>query len=66
MCIYNLYLLSLYHILVIMSLLLFIYRCLVSGAGKVAMHLLEKLHSYGAIPITISGKHQLLDCNLNS
>ncbi|KAG6524697.1 hypothetical protein ZIOFF_014632 [Zingiber officinale] len=30
-------------------------RCAVSGSGKIAMHVLEKLHSCGAIPITISG-----------
>ncbi|KAJ8644961.1 hypothetical protein MRB53_006709 [Persea americana] len=37
-------------------------RCAVSGAGKIAMHVLEKLHSYGAVPITISdSKGYLLD-----
>ncbi|XP_077216988.1 uncharacterized protein LOC143851436 isoform X1 [Tasmannia lanceolata] len=37
-------------------------RCAVSGAGKIAMHVLEKLHSYGALPITISdSKGYLLD-----
>ncbi|KAL6005986.1 hypothetical protein ACLOJK_040031 [Asimina triloba] len=38
-------------------------RCAVSGAGKIAMHVLEKLHSYGAVPITISAdsKGYLLD-----
>ncbi|XP_072966810.1 uncharacterized protein [Typha angustifolia] len=29
-------------------------RCVVSGAGKIAMHVLEKLLSCGAIPVTIS------------
>ncbi|RRT64534.1 hypothetical protein B296_00038761 [Ensete ventricosum] len=29
-------------------------RCVISGAGKIAMHVLEKLFSCGAIPITIS------------
>ncbi|XP_020691243.1 NADP-specific glutamate dehydrogenase [Dendrobium catenatum] len=29
-------------------------RCVVSGAGKIAMHVLEKLLACGAIPITIS------------
>ncbi|CAL9112911.1 unnamed protein product [Musa textilis] len=29
-------------------------RCIISGAGKIAMHVLEKLFSCGAIPITIS------------
>lgn len=37
-------------------------RCIVSGAGKIAMHVLEKLLSCGAIPITISdSKGYLLD-----
>ncbi|KAG9455572.1 hypothetical protein H6P81_000080 [Aristolochia fimbriata] len=37
-------------------------RCIVSGAGKIAMHVLEKLHSFGALPITISdSKGYLLD-----
>ncbi|XP_074589099.1 uncharacterized protein LOC141845000 isoform X3 [Curcuma longa] len=38
-------------------------RCAVSGSGKIAMHVLEKLHSCGAIPITISAdsKGYLLD-----
>ena len=30
-------------------------RCVVSGFGKVAMHVLEKLVAVGAIPITVSG-----------
>lgn len=30
-------------------------RCVVSGAGKVAMHALEKLIAFGAVPLTISG-----------
>uniref|UniRef100_A0A2P2MTU9 Glutamate/phenylalanine/leucine/valine/L-tryptophan dehydrogenase C-terminal domain-containing protein n=1 Tax=Rhizophora mucronata TaxID=61149 RepID=A0A2P2MTU9_RHIMU len=30
-------------------------RCVVSGSGKIAMHVLEKLNAYGAIPITVSG-----------
>lgn len=34
---------------------LLVHRCVVSGAGKIAMHVLEKLLSCGAIPITISG-----------
>ncbi|KAF7814173.1 NADP-specific glutamate dehydrogenase isoform X1 [Senna tora] len=29
-------------------------RCAVSGSGKVAMHVLEKLIAYGALPITVS------------
>ncbi|KAJ4850042.1 hypothetical protein Tsubulata_037742 [Turnera subulata] len=29
-------------------------RCAVSGSGKIAMHVLEKLIAYGAIPITVS------------
>jgi glutamate dehydrogenase (NADP+) len=29
-------------------------RCVVSGAGKVAMHALEKLIAFSAIPVTIS------------
>lgn len=29
-------------------------RCVVSGSGKIAMHVLEKLIAYGAIPITVS------------
>ncbi|RWW84642.1 hypothetical protein BHE74_00006745 [Ensete ventricosum] len=33
---------------------LFNFRCVISGAGKIAMHVLEKLFSCGAIPITIS------------
>ncbi|XP_009385595.2 uncharacterized protein LOC103972920 isoform X3 [Musa acuminata AAA Group] len=37
-------------------------RCVISGAGKIAMHVLEKLFSCGAIPITISdSKGYLLD-----
>ncbi|KAJ6794685.1 NADP-specific glutamate dehydrogenase [Iris pallida] len=37
-------------------------RCIVSGAGKIAMHVLEKLLTCGAIPITISdSKGYLLD-----
>ncbi|XP_038987160.1 LOW QUALITY PROTEIN: NADP-specific glutamate dehydrogenase-like [Phoenix dactylifera] len=37
-------------------------RCVVSGAGKIAMHVLEKLLSCGAMPITISdSKGYLLD-----
>lgn len=31
-------------------------RCVVSGSGKIAMHVLEKLIAYGALPITVSGK----------
>ncbi|EXB34856.1 NADP-specific glutamate dehydrogenase [Morus notabilis] len=31
-------------------------RCAVSGSGKIAMHVLEKLIAYGALPITVSGK----------
>lgn len=30
-------------------------RCGVSGSGKIAMHVLEKLVAYGAVPITVSG-----------
>ncbi|KAI7735767.1 hypothetical protein M8C21_000529 [Ambrosia artemisiifolia] len=29
-------------------------RCVVSGSGKIAMHVLEKLIAYGALPITVS------------
>ncbi|XP_020528815.1 NADP-specific glutamate dehydrogenase isoform X2 [Amborella trichopoda] len=29
-------------------------RCIVSGSGKIAMHVLEKLIAFGAVPITIS------------
>ncbi|CAM8904030.1 unnamed protein product [Rhodiola kirilowii] len=29
-------------------------RCTVSGSGKVAMHVLEKLLAYGAVPISVS------------
>lgn len=32
------------------------FRCAVSGSGKIAMHVLEKLIAYGAVPITVSGK----------
>lgn len=35
------------------------FRCVVSGFGKIAMHVLEKLVAVGALPITVSG-------NLNS
>lgn len=31
-------------------------RCVVSGAGKVALFAVEKLITFGAIPVTISGK----------
>lgn len=34
----------------------FYFRCVVSGSGKIAMHVLEKLIAYGAVPITVSGK----------
>ncbi|KAK6128029.1 hypothetical protein DH2020_038232 [Rehmannia glutinosa] len=30
-------------------------RCVVSGSGKISMHVLEKLIAYGALPITVSG-----------
>lgn len=30
-------------------------RCVVSGAGKVALYAVEKLITFGAIPVTISG-----------
>lgn len=33
-------------------------RCAVSGSGKIAMHVLEKLIAYGALPISVSGKFQ--------
>ncbi|KAM7254464.1 hypothetical protein ACFE04_003844 [Oxalis oulophora] len=37
-------------------------RCAVSGSGKIAMHVLEKLIAYGAIPITVSdSKGYLVD-----
>lgn len=37
-------------------------RCAVSGAGKIAMHVLEKLIAYGALPITVSdSKGYLVD-----
>lgn len=37
-------------------------RCVVSGAGKIAMHVLEKLIAFGAIPVTISdSRGYLLD-----
>ncbi|WJX92038.1 glutamate dehydrogenase (NADP(+)) [Trifolium repens] len=29
-------------------------RCVVSGSGKIALHVLEKLIAYGALPITVS------------
>ncbi|GAB2293411.1 hypothetical protein Dimus_027612 [Dionaea muscipula] len=29
-------------------------RCAVSGSGKIAMHVMEKLLAYGAIPVTVS------------
>lgn len=29
-------------------------RCVVSGSGKIAMHVLEKLIAYGALPISVS------------
>ncbi|GJN18631.1 hypothetical protein PR202_gb05808 [Eleusine coracana subsp. coracana] len=35
-------------------------RYVISGSGKIAMHVLEKLLSCGAIPVTVSGK--LLSC----
>lgn len=34
-------------------------RCAVSGTGKIALHVLEKLVAYGAIPITVSGNSLL-------
>jgi hypothetical protein len=33
----------------------FLFRCAVSGSGKITMHVLEKLIAYGALPITVSG-----------
>ncbi|KAM0956573.1 hypothetical protein ACFX2A_025329 [Malus domestica] len=37
-------------------------RCVVSGSGKIALHVLEKLIAYGAIPITVSdSKGYLVD-----
>jgi hypothetical protein len=38
-------------------------RCVISGSGKIAMHVLEKLLPCGAIPVTVSGKQtqNLLD-----
>ncbi|PWA62965.1 amino acid dehydrogenase family protein [Artemisia annua] len=37
-------------------------RCAVSGSGKIAMHVLEKLIAYGALPITVSdSKGYLVD-----
>lgn len=30
-------------------------RCAVSGSGKIAMHVVEKLVAVGALPITVSG-----------
>ncbi|GAB4850410.1 hypothetical protein Ancab_029714 [Ancistrocladus abbreviatus] len=37
-------------------------RCVVSGCGKIAMHVIEKLLAYGAIPITLSdSKGYLVD-----
>ncbi|CAL5443851.1 unnamed protein product [Camellia sinensis] len=37
-------------------------RCVVSGSGKIAMHVLEKLLAFGAIPITVSdSKGYLVD-----
>ena len=37
------------------TLMIFHFRCAVSGSGKIAMHVLEKLIAYGALPITVSG-----------
>ncbi|KAA8540308.1 hypothetical protein F0562_024129 [Nyssa sinensis] len=37
-------------------------RCVVSGSGKIAMHVLEKLLAYGALPVTVSdSKGYLVD-----
>ncbi|GMP35033.1 hypothetical protein CsSME_00007660 [Camellia sinensis var. sinensis] len=37
-------------------------RCVVSGSGKIAMHVIEKLLAFGAIPITVSdSKGYLVD-----
>ncbi|XP_010690072.2 uncharacterized protein LOC104903683 isoform X2 [Beta vulgaris subsp. vulgaris] len=37
-------------------------RCVVSGSGKIAFHVIEKLLAYGAIPITVSdSKGYLVD-----
>ncbi|KAI3463280.1 hypothetical protein Pfo_019943 [Paulownia fortunei] len=37
-------------------------RCVVSGSGKISMHVLEKLIAYGALPITVSdSKGYLVD-----
>ncbi|GMH14236.1 hypothetical protein Nepgr_016077 [Nepenthes gracilis] len=35
-------------------------RCAVSGSGKIAMHVIEKLLAYGAIPITVSDSNGYL------
>nr|XP_029151152.1 NADP-specific glutamate dehydrogenase isoform X2 [Arachis hypogaea] len=37
-------------------------RCVVSGSGKIAMHVLEKLIAYGALPVSVSdSKGYLVD-----
>ncbi|XP_024178677.2 NADP-specific glutamate dehydrogenase [Rosa chinensis] len=37
-------------------------RCVVSGCGKIALHVLEKLIAYGALPVTVSdSKGYLVD-----
>lgn len=43
-----------------MSFLDFASRCVVSGSGKIAMHVLEKLIAYGALPISVSGNCSFL------
>ncbi|CAH2075780.1 unnamed protein product [Thlaspi arvense] len=40
--------------------------CVVSGSGKIAMHVLEKLLAFGAIPVTVSEIIQRLMLVLNT
>lgn len=40
----------------------FSFRCVVSGCGKIALHVLEKLIAYGALPVTVSGMFLTIIC----
>jgi glutamate dehydrogenase/leucine dehydrogenase len=52
-----------YNLIVYLHTVHFFFRCVISGSGKIAMHVLEKLLPCGAIPVTVSGiqTQKLLD-----
>lgn len=42
------------------------FRCVVSGCGKIAMHVVEKLIACGAHPVTVSGDPVILSFQIQS